>query len=87
MFFLNHCCQSLFPHWESQSPSPPQDALQYCADLWTCCGGISDSNLVLTLCVLTSKVHSYQNERVFFCGSSQRLFIYSIDMESAWLIV
>ena len=48
MFFPNHCCQSPFPCWESQSTSPRQDALQHCADLWTCCGGSSDSNLVLT---------------------------------------
>ena len=34
---------------------------QHCADLWTCCGGSSDSNLVLFLCVLASNVHSYQN--------------------------
>ena len=31
------------------------------ADLWTCCGGSSDSNLVLLLCFLASNVHSYQN--------------------------
>ena len=31
------------------------------ADLWPCCGGSSDSNLVLLLCVLASNVHSYQN--------------------------
>ena len=57
------------PFWESQFTSPPQDALQYCADLWTCCGGSSDSNLVLlcvpacscvNLCVLASYVDSYQ---------------------------
>ena len=41
------------------------------ADLWPCCGGSSDSNLVLLLCVLASNVHSYQNQCVFFCGSSQ----------------
>ena len=29
--------------------------------LWTCCGGCSDSNLVLLLCVLACNVHSYQN--------------------------
>ena len=51
MFFLSHCCQSPFPCWESQSTSPPEDALQHCADLWTCCGGRSDSNLVLLLCL------------------------------------
>ena len=61
MFFLNHCSQSPFHYWESQSTSPPSDALQQCADLWTCCGGCSDSNLVLLLCVLASNVHSYQN--------------------------
>ena len=69
--FLKSLCQNPFPHWESQSTSPPQDVLQHCADLWTCCGGSSDSNLVLLLCVLASNVHSYQNQRVFFCGSSQ----------------
>jgi len=29
--------------------------------LWICCGGSSDSNLVLLLCVLASSVCSYQN--------------------------
>ena len=24
MFFLSHCCQSPFPHWESQSTSAPR---------------------------------------------------------------
>ena len=38
MFFLFHCCQSPFPPWESQSTSPPEDALQHCAGLGTCCG-------------------------------------------------
>ena len=54
MFSLSHCCQSPFPLWESQSTSSPYDALQHCAGLWTCCGGSSDSNLVLLLCVLAS---------------------------------
>ena len=31
------------------------------ADLWTCCGGSSDSNLVLLLCILASNVRSYQS--------------------------
>ena len=61
MFFLSHCCQSSFPRWESQPTSPPYDALQHSADLWTCCVGSSESNLVLLLCVLASSVHSYQN--------------------------
>jgi len=52
MFFLSHCCQNPFPPWY---------ALQHCADLWTCRGGSSDSNLVLLLCVLASNVHSYQS--------------------------
>ena len=79
MFFLSDCCQGPFPRWESQPTSPPQDDLQHCAALWTCCGGSSDSNLVLLLCILASNVHSYQNECIFFCGSSQCPFIYSID--------
>ena len=79
MFFLSHCCQSPFPRWESLSTSSPYNALQHCSDLWTSCGGSSDSNLVLLLCVLTSKVHSYQNQCVFFRGSSQCPLIYSID--------
>ena len=83
MFFLSYCCHSPFHHWESQSTSPPWEALQHCADLWTCCGGSLDSNLVLLLCVLASNVHSYQNWCVFFCESSQCSFIYSIDTESA----
>ena len=79
MFFLSLCSQSPFPHWESQSTSPPQDALQHCANLWTCCGSSSDSNLVLILCVLASTVHRYQNQCVFFCRSAQCPFTYSID--------
>ena len=55
MFFLSHCYQSPLPLWESQSTSPAWDALQHCAGLWTCCGGNSDSNLVLLLCVLAVK--------------------------------
>ena len=79
MFSLSHCCHGPFPLWESQSTSPPQDALQHCAGLWTCCGGSSDSNLVLLLCVLASKAHSYQNQCIFFCGNSQCPFVYSVD--------
>ena len=89
MFLLSHCCQSPFPCWESQSTSPPQGAPQHRAGLWTCCGGSSDSNLVLLLCVLASNVHSYQNQCMFLCvwGSSHFPFIYSVDTESAQLIV
>ena len=87
MFFLSHCYQSPFPRWESESTSPSLDALQDCADLWTCCGGCSDSDLVLLLCVLASHVHRYQNYCAFFCWSSQGPFIYSKDTQSAWLIV
>ena len=61
MFFLSHCCQSPFPCWESQSTSSPQDALQHYAHLWIFCGGSSDSNLALLLCVLACDVHSYQS--------------------------
>ena len=38
-------------------------------------------------CALASKVHSFQNQCLFFCGSSQWPFTYSIDTESAQLIV
>ena len=78
MFFLSHCCQSPFHHWESLFTSPPQDALQHCADLWTCGGGSSDSNLVLLLCVLASNVRSYQRQSVLFCGSHQWTFIFPL---------
>ena len=61
MIFLSHCYQSPFPSWESQSTLSPSDALQHCADLWTCCGGSSDSNLVLLLCVLVFNIHIHQN--------------------------
>ena len=87
MFFLNHCCPRCFPCWELQSTSPPQDDLKHCADLQTCFRGSSDSNVVPLLCVFASSVHSYQNQCIFFCGSSQCAFIYSIDTESAQLIV
>ena len=50
MFFLSHCYQSPLPCWESQSISPPQHALQHFSDLWSCCEGSPDSNLVLLLC-------------------------------------
>ena len=70
MFFLSHCFQSPFPRRESQSTSPPWNALQHCADIWICCAGSSDSNLVL-LCVLASSVHSYQNYCIFLGGSCQ----------------
>ena len=70
MFFLSHCCQSPFPCWESQSVSPPQDALQHFADLWTYYVGSSDSNLVLFLCVLAPMFTAIRT-RVFLCGSSQ----------------
>ena len=43
------------------------------------CGGYSDSNLVLLLCVLASNVHSYLSQCAFFYGSSQWPFICSID--------
>ena len=73
MFFLSHCCQESF-RWESQSTLPPSHALQH----WTCCGGSSDSDLFLLLCVLASNIHSYQNQCIFFCRSSQCPFIYSM---------
>ena len=59
--FLESLLSESFLSLESQSTSLPSDVLQHCADLWTCYGGSSDSNLVLLLCVLASNVHSYQN--------------------------
>ena len=85
--FLESLLSSPFLRWESQSTSLPQEALQHCADLWTCCGGSSDSNLVLLLCVLASNVHSYQSWCFFFLGTFQHPFIYSLDAEPAQLIV
>ena len=38
MFYLSLCCQLPSLHWESQSTSPPWDALQHCAGLWIFCG-------------------------------------------------
>ena len=67
--FSCHCCQSPFPLWESQSTSPLWDALQHCADLWTCRGGRSDSNLVPPLCVLASTAHSCQSQCVSSAGA------------------
>ena len=68
MFFLSHCCQSPFPHWESQSTSPPEDNLQHCADLWTCCGDSSDFNLVLLLYVLPSMSTAIRTSAFSFVG-------------------
>jgi len=59
--FLESLLSESFPKLESQSTLPSYDALQHCIDLWTCCGGCSDSNLVLLLCVLASNVHSYHS--------------------------
>ena len=57
-----------------------------CSGLWTCCGGSSESNLALLLCILASNIHSYQKYWVFFYGSSQCPFLYPIDTVSAsWL--
>ena len=74
----------LFPCWELQSTSHPLGALQHCADLWTCCGDCSNSNLVLRLCVLAFNVHSYQNWCVFFCGSSQYPYIFHRQSLPSW---
>ena len=71
MFLLSHCCQRPFPHGGSRSSSPPRGALQHCAGLWTRCGGSSDWNLVLLLCVLASNVHSCRNSCIFFRRRSQ----------------
>ena len=85
--FLESLLSEPFPMLGITAHLTSWDALQHCTDLWTCCGGSSGSNRVLLLCVLASNVHSYQNYCIRFCGSSQWPFIYSVDTESAWLIV
>ena len=82
MFFLSHCCQSFLvlgitvhlylPRMPSNTvliSGPAEGAAQIL--IWS------------LLCVLASSEHSYQSECIFFCGSSQWPFIYSIDTESA----
>ena len=81
--FLEPLLSESFPLLGVTATLPPKDALQHCADLWTCCGGKSDSNLALLLCLLASNVHSYQSLCIFFCGSSQWPFMCSVDTESA----
>ena len=78
MFSLCPCSQSPFPPWESQSTSPPQDALQLCADLWTCCGG-AQVQIWSYSCVFLPPMSTAIKASVFLCGSSQWPFIYSID--------
>ena len=77
--FLGSLLSESFPSLGVTVHLTSLDSLQHCADLWTCCGGCSNSNLLLLLCVLASNVHSYQNQCVFFCESSQWPFIYSTD--------
>ena len=85
MFFLSHCCQCPFLSGSQSPPQFPRMPSNTVLVSGTAVGGSSDSNLVLLLCVLASNVHSYQNQCIFFCGSSQGPFIYSIDTESAQL--
>ena len=82
MFFLSHCCQIISLAGNHSPPHLPRMPSNT-AGLWTCCGASSDYKLVLLLCVLASNVHSYQNECIFFCVSSQCSFIYSVNTESA----
>ena len=86
MFFLSHCHQGPCPCWESQSTSPPQDAFQHCAGLWTCCGGSSDSNLVLLLCVLASMSTAVRTSAFSFVGALDCL-LHIPQTESAQLIL
>ena len=76
MFFLSHCCQSPFLRWESQSTSPPEDALQHCADFWTCCGGSSDSNLALRLCFLPPMSTAIRTSAFSFVGALDDLLYF-----------
>ena len=74
MFFLNRCCQESFPLLGVIPPHLPKMPSNT-ADLWTFCGGSSDSNPVLVFCVFASNVLIYQNECVFSCGHSQWPFV------------
>ena len=67
--FLESLLSEYFPSLETTVHLTFLGCPPTCTDLWTCCGGCSDSNLVLLLCILASNVHSYQS--IFFCGSSQ----------------
>ena len=85
--FLESLLSVSFPSLGVQSTSPSQGDFHHRAGLLACCGGNSDANLVLLLCLLASSVHSYKKQCIFFCESSQCPFIYPIDTESAQLIV
>ena len=69
--FLESLLSESFPLLGVRVHLTSLDALPHCVGLWTCCGSSSDSNLVILLCVFASNVHSYQNQCVFFCGSSR----------------
>ena len=43
--------------------------LPTCAGLWTCCGGSSDSNLVLRLCVLACNSTAIRTSAFSFVGA------------------
>ena len=69
--FLESLLSEPFPSLGVRAHLTSLGCPRHCADLWTCCGGSSESDLVLLLCVPASSVHSYQNECVFLCGGSQ----------------
>ena len=77
--FLESLLFESFPSLGAAVHLTSQHALHHGADLWTCCAGSSDSNLVLLLCVFASNVHSYQKQYVFLYGRCQCPFIYFID--------
>ena len=75
--FLGSQLSASFPSLGVSMHLASPRALQHCAGLGPCCVGSSDSNLVLLLPVLASKVHSCQSWCDFFCGSARCPFIYS----------
>ena len=74
MFFLSHCCQSPFPHL----PRMPSNTVLVSGPAV----GATQILFWSYSCVFLPPV-STAIRCIFFCGSSQCPFIYSIDTESA----
>ena len=63
MFFLSHCCQSPFPHWESQSSSP----LTSLTDPWPVVGA-AQILICFHSCVFLPPVTSIRTSMFSFVG-------------------
>ena len=77
MSLLDLSSQCPFPHCESQSTSPIQDALEYWAGLWTCCEGRSGSNPTpVCSCLQCPQLSELMHLCVCVCQLSLFLYIY-----------